>query len=279
MSGTNPSGKEGRNTGTGCALPSVTQENYFSHEIQRAYMSVSQFKAFRTCEACALAEIRGEWQRPETPALLVGSCVDAHFSGTLEAFREQHPNIFTKAGELKAEYRQAERIIARIERDPMMTKYLTGEKQVIMTGEIANVTFKIKADALHPGKALVDLKVMRDFQSVWDSDARQRIPWWRAWGYDFQAAVYQEIERQNRGADAAPLPFYLVAATKEPEPDILVGQFPQERLDACLDTVRKLAPRFAALKCGEGQPDRCGRCDYCRGTKVITEIELLTEDT
>lgn len=256
----------------------LTEDSYFSREAQSAFMSASQFKAFRACEAAALAEIRGEWQREETTALLVGSYVDAHFTGTLEAFRGQHPNIFTRAGEPKAEYRQAEQVIARIERDPTMAKYLSGEKQVIMTGEIADVPFKIKVDALHPGKAIVDLKIMRDFQPIWDPDARKRVPWWLAWGYDFQAAIYQEIERQNRGPDAAPLPFYLAAATKEREPDIGVWQIEQGQLDRALDIVRELAPHYAALKRGEGEPDRCGGCDWCRHTKIITEIGLLSRE-
>ena len=231
---TNASGTSG-----GVAL---TESTYFSPEAQAVYMSASQFKAFRTCEAAALAEIRGEWLPEETTALLVGNYVDAHFSGTLETFREQHPSIFTRAGELKAEYRQAEQVIARIERDPTLTKYLSGEKQVIMTGEIAGVPFKIKVDSLHRGKALVDLKIMRDFQPVWDPDGHRRLPWWLAWGYDFQAAIYQEVERQSRGADAAPLPFYLAAATKEREPDIGIWQVEQSQLDSALEVVRELAP-------------------------------------
>lgn len=81
-----------------------------------------------------------------------------------------------------------------------MMKYLSGENQVIMTGEIAGCApFKIKVDSLHRGKALVDLKIMRDFQPVGIRTGTRRLPWWLAWGYDFQAAIYQEVERQIRG--------------------------------------------------------------------------------
>ena len=41
------------------SLPIVTAENYFSPEIQMAYMGASQFKAFDRCEAAALAELLG----------------------------------------------------------------------------------------------------------------------------------------------------------------------------------------------------------------------------
>ena len=66
---------------------SLTAENYFSAENNMKYMSCSQFKSFLTCEASALAELHGEYQREVTDALLVGSYVDAHFEGTLDIFR------------------------------------------------------------------------------------------------------------------------------------------------------------------------------------------------
>ena len=95
----------------------LTNENYFSKEADMEYMSVSQFKAFEQCEAAALASIKGEWEQPKTTALLVGSYVDAHFEGTLDLFKAKNPEIFTKQGTLKAEYKQAEEIINRIESD------------------------------------------------------------------------------------------------------------------------------------------------------------------
>ena len=160
---------------------SLTRENYFSRENQMKYMGASQFKAFCRCSAAALAEIKGEYTRKTTSALLVGSYVDAHFEGTLDLFRGQNPEIFTKNGDLKSEYRQAEEIISRIERDPMMMKYLSGRKQVIMTGEIEGVPFKIRMDSYHPGAAIVDQKIMRDFESVW-LPGQGRLSFIDAWG-------------------------------------------------------------------------------------------------
>lgn len=45
-------------------LPVVTAENYFSPEMNMAYMGSTQFKAFDRCEAAALAEVRGEYAPP-----------------------------------------------------------------------------------------------------------------------------------------------------------------------------------------------------------------------
>lgn len=244
----------------------LTNENYFSPENQMKYMGVSQFKAFEKCEAAALAELTGEYRREKTVSLLVGSYVDAHFEGTLDVFKAQNPEIFTKKGELKAEYRKAEEIIQRIERDPLFVTFLSGESQVIMTGEIEGVPVKIKIDSYHAGKMLVDLKIMKDFQPVYVPE-QGRLSWIEAWGYDLQGAVYQEIVRQNTGDK---LPFYLAAATKEKETDIDIIEIPQPYLDVSLEHFKENVNRYDGIKKGLFQPNRCEKCDYCKQTKVLT---------
>ncbi len=146
----------------------LTNESYFSQEADREYLSVSQYKNFMgtlgkpACEAEAMALLNDEWEREKTTALMVGSYVDAHFEGSLDLFRAQNPDIFTKQGSLKAEYKKAEDIINRIERDELFMKYMSGEKQVIMTAEMFGTKWKIKIDSYIEGKAIVDLKVMRE---------------------------------------------------------------------------------------------------------------------
>ena len=39
----------------------LTNDNYFSQEATKNYWSVSQFKAFQKCEACGLAQVRGQY--------------------------------------------------------------------------------------------------------------------------------------------------------------------------------------------------------------------------
>lgn len=245
----------------------LTNDNYFSPEAASEYMSNSQFKSFKNCEAAALAELRGEFKRDSTTALLVGSYVDAYYEGTLENFKELHPEIFKRDGTLKIDYAQADSIIARTQRDPMFTKYMGGDKQVIMTGVIADVPYKIKIDSYHPDRAIVDLKIMCSLDRVWDEATRRKKSFIRYWGYDTQGAIYQEIVRQNTGKQ---LPFFIAAATKSKHPNIDVISVPQEWLDTALDEVKALTPRFAALKAGNEQPRRCERCGYCCDTKIIT---------
>lgn len=246
----------------------LTNENYFIPEAMREYWSVSQFKAFRACEAAALAELNGEYQREETTALLVGSYVDAYFSREMAEFIERHPGIFKKNGELKAEYQQADRIIERIESDALFSEYLRGDLQAIRTGTLFGVPWKIKIDALHPDK-IVDLKIVRDFEPIYQ-DGYGRRSWVEYWGYDIQGAIYQRIEQISAGR-AAPLPFYLAAATKEREPNIEIFKIPQYVLDNALRIVEADIDRFDLIKTGEVEPIRCGTCDYCKRTKKLTE--------
>lgn len=252
----------------------LTAENYFSPESNKEYMSVSQFKSFKKCEAAALAEYNGEYAEPMSTALLVGSYVDAHFEGTLDIFKAKRPELFTQKGELRSEYKQAEEIISRIERDNLFMNLMSGEKQVIMTGEIEKIPFKIKIDSYHPGTSIVDLKVMRDFERVWNPEIHFRESFVESWGYDIQGAVYQEIVRQNTGLQ---LPFYIAAATKEKETDIAAMEIKQERLDFCLNVVKRDLGRIILVKKGEAEPKRCEKCDYCKKTKQLTEIVDYTE--
>ena len=245
----------------------LTNANYFSPKANREYFSVSQWKSFRKCPNMALAEIRGNYIREETPALLVGSYVDAYFDNELEAFKTTHPALFKKDGTLKAEYIQAEQIIERIKRDRLMMKYLAGgQRQVIMTGEIEGVQIKIKIDTLHPDK-IVDGKVMKDFAPIYVED-KGRLMWWEAWNYDVQGAVYQEIVYQNTGKR---LPFFLAAATKEKVTDIDVLHIEQNHLDFGMEEFKKEIVSFDAIKKGIVKPDRCETCDWCKETKKLKE--------
>lgn len=250
----------------------LTAENYFSKEANSVYMSVSQFKTFEKCECLGLAEVNGTYSRPSTTALLVGSYVDSHFDCSLNIFKAQHPELFKRDGGLKSEYVKAEQIIQRIERDDMMTSFLNAPKQVIMTGVISDVPVKIKVDALHPDK-ICDLKVMKDFEPMYVPE-QGKMSWIEAWRYDLQGAVYQEIVRQNTGEK---LPFYLVAATKEEEPDIGIFEVPQELLDFELEQFEKKVQGYHLIKQGVIEPERCEKCNYCKSTKVIEKITTIGE--
>lgn len=258
----------------------LTPENYYSAEANKEYMSVSQYKTFCgtfgkvSCEARAMAELNEEWVQEKTTALLVGSYVDAHFEGTLDLFQAQNPELFTKKGELKAEYKKAEEIINRIERDEYFMKFMSGEKQVIMTGEIAGAKWKIKVDSLVRDICIVDLKIMKALRDVFRTHDSDHMGFVEYWGYDIQGAVYQEIVRQNTGKT---LPFFIAAASKEKETDIEIIQIDDAHLRECLLMVESNVPKILALKNGDFEPIRCETCDYCKHTKVLTAPVLYTD--
>lgn len=248
----------------------LTNDNYYSNRMNWLYWSVSQFKAFDKCEAAAMAELRNEYVREETTALLVGSYVDAYFSGDIEQFRDEHPEVFKRSSlELKADFRHAEEVINRIEHQPVMMDYLEGEKQAIRTAELFGVPWKIKMDVYKPDERIVDLKVVKDFQPIY-KDGFGMLDWVRYWGYDIQGAVYQKIEQLSAGR-SKPLPFFIAAATKERTPDVDLFQIPQHDLDAALKVVEAKIDRLDLIKTGEILPTRCERCEFCKETRLITK--------
>lgn len=236
----------------------LTNDNYYSQEANWEYMSVSQYKDFQKCEAMAMAMLRGEWERPKTTALLVGSYVDSYFEGTLDEFREANPEIFKRDGSLKADFIQAEEIIARVSKDPKFMEYMAGEKQIILTRELFGVPWKIKIDSYHRNDKIVDLKIMRSMERIMGKSFVEH------WGYDIQVGVYSEVEGND-------LETYLAVATKQDPPDLEIIHIPKWRREEVLADVEKSMPRIIAVKSGKIAPHRCGVCDYCRATKVIEE--------
>lgn len=252
----------------------LTKRNYFSKKANKEFMSVSQFKSFEKCQASALAEVNGKHKREMTTSLLVGSFIDAYFEGekSMVKFINEHPEVFKKDKTLKAEYIQANEIIKRIEKDKLFKEYISGKKQVIMTGEISGVPVKIKIDDLHDDK-IVDLKIVKDFENIFDNE-KGSVPWFEFWGYDLQGAVYQEIVRQNTGKV---LPFYLAAATKEKVTDIDIVEINQKYLDFAIERFKFNVPMFDAIKKGIIEPERCEKCEYCKISKVLTEPKTAEE--
>lgn len=244
----------------------ITNATYFSPKVNMKYLSASQIKAFMECEEKALAELKGRYFREPTTALLVGSYVDAYFSDEMTYFVDNHQEIYnSRTGELKRDYKHADKIINRIESDPILMDALCGENQAIITGELFGHKFKAKLDSYHAGERIVDLKVIKDMKPAFrDGEWKTFVD---AWSYDIQGYVYQQLVKQQTGDE---LPFYLAVATKEPEPDIALIHIPQWKLNSAAAIVEHYADRVARIKSGELKPTRCEKCDYCKSTKVLT---------
>ena len=250
--------------------PPISVKNYYGEVANKAYFSVSQFKDFASCEAMAIAKIRGEWNPEKTEALYLGSFVDEMLTGTEESLEEfsteNRDVIYQKSGKMREAFSRAVDTVERIRNtQPLMMYLLSGEHQRIMTGEIEGVPFKIKMDSYKPGEYIADLKYMRSLRSP---NLFENIITY--WGYDLQAAAYQEIVRQNTGER---LPFYFVVATKETPAHLEVGAISQDNMDAALERIKANIVRYQRIKNGEIEPERCEDygCDYCTTTKVVIE--------
>lgn len=253
----------------------LNNQNYFSIEANKEFMSVSQFKNFRECEAKALhdIEVEGEVQKE---AFLEGKLFEAWVSGDRALFMAQHPEIVSTrgatAGQIKSNFN---RVIASAERfltQDFFKKIIEKcEKQVILTGEIEGVKVKCALDLFdRETNSIYDIKCMKDFKDVWISEERAYADWYYAYGYVLQLAVYREIVRQNFGE---PKEVGLIAATKEEIPDLQALSFDNELLDLELNNFKILVKRYDDIKKGLIQPNYCGECDYCKSIKKITEFE------
>lgn len=262
----------------------LTEDNYYSEEANSAYMSASQLKRFMQCERMAIAELNGDWQQEDTTALLVGSYVDAYFSGEEEKFTNEHPEIYTKTGSLRAEYKQANDIITTIRADDLFSRMMSGEKQKIVKGEIYGVPFRGKIDSFLSAEqcqeiakefpqmaesmmladgAIVDLKIMRDMESIF-IPGRGRVSFVQAWRYDLQLAIYQKLIGKK-------VPCFIACVTKERIADKEIIHIPQYMLDTALSEAEEYIKRAEYLKQHNDEAMGCGKCDYCKKVKVLSK--------
>ena len=236
-------------------MSELTKETYIT---DHSFLSFTRFSKFMSCEAAAAVNYRPQ----PTKAMLVGSYVDSYFSGELEEFKEKNPDIFTKNGTLKADFLQADEIIKRIESDPTMMYYMSGEKQKIMTGTIFGVKFKAKMDSYKEGEVIVDLKVMSNFQPVWTGHGKENFV--EAYLYHVELAIFQEIVYQRTGKR---LPCYICGITKESPSDVGIFQIPQPQLNMAMKLIENNIDRIQDILSGKVAPHRCEECEYCRSTK------------
>ena len=237
----------------------------------KKHLSASAFKSLQQCSARQVAIDTGKFDKPISKGMMVGKYVDAYFSGTIDVFKAENPQIFKKDGSFYAEYLGAYTVIETIKSDPLLLKYVKGDKlQYEVKGKIGGDLFKGFIDSLHIDTAMVDLKIMADlYTRFWSESERCYVLWIEHFGYDRQMAIYQELIRQETGKQ---LPCFLAVATKQNPPDKAVIQIPQGRMDMLLDDIKENAKDLLQYRNGKVPPVRCEKCDYCRATKKLTEV-------
>ncbi len=284
-------------------MTTITKDNYYD---VRDILSASTIKAFANCEAAALADLRGEYQRPASTALLVGSYIDSALDSDAELnkFLAAHPEIVnSRTGALKADFARASDIVERCKRDELF-RALTVDSpadghQYIVVGTIGvdgngtPISCKGKLDflllpdylerlatrfphwvaffqsAAQAGGLIIDLKSAANTDEVWDPDAGERLPWLQSWHYDRQLAIYRELYRQRSGKV---LPVLVVVATKEPSTSLLALTIDSGTLDEGLADAQALAPRAWAVMHRQAEPCYCGHCNYCRSVRRLDQM-------
>ncbi len=258
----------------------LTPDNYYTVEADREYMSVTQFKSFRKCEAATMARLNGEWEPDgDKTALLVGNYLHSHFESETahQAFVEAHSDriLNKRTHQPYKAFSDADGMIATLDNDEMFGKLYRGDKEAIVIGNIAGVEWMGKLDCLAPNrKFFIDLKTTKSIkEAIWTGS--QRDPFVYAYGYDLQMAVYQELCRQQYGIRPDPM---IIAVSKQTPPDKAAITISQDRLDMALGEVLDLQPVYQAVKTGKRAPIRCEECDYCRATKQLSRIGTIDAD-
>lgn len=260
----------------------LTAKNYYSKKANMEFCSYSEFKNFcgigshKGCETMAMAKLNGEWEEEPSQALLEGAYIDRYFEGTLDSYIEENwDTIHNRKGDKYAPFLRCDEAIERCKRDDLFMLFMSGEKQAIFTFELFGLKWKSKLDSYHPGKCIVDLKYIKDIRETFYVPDTGRVSWLEYYGYDYQGALYQKAVEINTGDK---LPYYIAVVDKGKYPDIEIVQIPQSRLDNALSDIEYQSKRYKAVKYEGAEPERCGKCNYCKATKKLTtpiSIDML----
>lgn len=254
----------------------LTPENYFSIEADKEYMSVSQYKNFKTCEAKAIHDLE-EKDTTYRTAFVEGQLFENLVAGDPKLFISQHPEMVstrgTTAGQLKAEFQKVVNAAEKFNSQSFFKNIIDRcEKQVILTGIINDVPVKCCLDLFDRKTfSIYDIKCMKDFNEQWSKEEKKYIPWYYAWGYVLQLAVYRLIVKQNFNTE--PKEVALLAASKEEIPDIQALKFDESLLGLELVEFKNNIKHYDNLKKGLEKPVACGHCEYCKRIKEISKFE------
>lgn len=270
-------------------LATLTDENYYQ---DKTYMSVSRFKEYMKCEAKAKAVDDGLWEddRDQKP-LLFGNYVHSYFESeeAHEAFKEQNKkSLFSsrKPYGLLSDFKLADKVIETLKSDTLFNNLYHGksgdkvEKEMIVAGEIDGVPFKGKLDSINHTKGyVVDLKTMKSiWNKEWSDEMKTKIPTAvnniLGFQYHVQLATYLELLRQMGYPTYKP---FIVAVSKEKQPDKELIELTEEWLEEGLDYIKEHAKHVYYVSLGEIEPQKCGHCDCCKSQKQLHEILTIDD--
>lgn len=104
---------------------------------------------------------------------------------------------------------------------------------------------------------------------MWNEETHQKENFINYYNYVLQAALYQEIVRQNTGKQ---LPFIIAVCTKQEYSERALLSISQNELDTKLEFIKGYLPHIQELKEGKIEPTYCGKCSYCLSKKKTEKI-------
>lgn len=249
----------------------LNNDNYYE---DKEYLNFSTLKIYRECHSKAFAVSKGEYtQEFNSKAIQVGSYVDSAIEGTLEEFVNNNLDIYKYNNPekgLKAEFKEADKMIEKINNDKFATSILTGDKQTILTGEIKGIKVKCKIDNInHEKKFFTDLKTCRDIYEVsYNPEKKMKEHFIDTRLYRHQLAFYQEIIRQNYGEEYMA---WICAYDKTKDLRGLVVRIDQSALNDAMEEIKYLMSIHKnSIKNKEAE--RCEKCDYCNSTRKESRV-------
>src|SRR5690625_2966220 len=249
----------------------LTSSNYYSREMDKKYMSVSQFKNFVECEAKTVAKLNGDYYEPPNKPMIVGSYVHAAFESddVFNQFIEDNYDVINKKrGGKYADFIQADRMIETLKNDEFAMFAMEGEKEQIMIADLFGCKWKMKVDSInHDRNYFADLKTTRNiFERYWSTKYEGWVSFIERWDYVLQMAIYRKIIEQNTEELYTP---HIVAVSKEELPNKAVVYFEESRFNFEYEVVGSKMERILKVKSGNEDPTRCEKCEYCKSTKQL----------
>lgn len=243
---------------------------YYGREAGMRWLSVSQYKSFLSCEAKALAQLKGEWKEVDTDAFLLGNYVHSAFESdeAHEKFLETNKDKLYSSRKpygLLRKFKIGDQMIERLKEKDFVRMLWQGEHEVPVTGDLYGYGWKGKIDLLNVDQGyFIDLKTTADaHKRIWDNDNRQWQDFVHAYGYDLQLAVYEKLLQQKYGKSFTG---YIIAVSKEGNPEVIPITVSESDKAEALQRMSTKIDRVMAVKNGEVEPIRCERCEYCKPT-------------
>lgn len=263
----------------------IDATNYYTKKSNELYMSNSTFGAWLECPRREAAIAQGKWTPEENTAQLVGKYVDCALLEPQEfgTFCRQYTGKIEKQrGGKRSEFELADAMIERCKADELFMGAIEGTHQQIATWEMFGIKWKARFDNVDPERGvLTDLKTCKDFEAIWDNERRMRLPFYEAWSYWRQLAIYREGYKALYGD--YPKLVTIAAVTKQARPRLKVLVFDGKagnnglcRFERELEKVREELPGIVTnrKKAFGGWEIKgftaCGKCDYCAETLEAT---------